>query len=112
MRDALTRREFLKVAGAGTAGLAMLGTAAAGTGCSYLPRGGSRMNVIMVILDSLRKDHIGAYGNSNIKTPNMDAFARESLRFERAYPESLPTIPARRSIHTGLRTWPFRNWVP
>ena len=70
------------------------------------------MNVILVILDSLRKDHVGAYGNDRIKTPNLDAFAGESLRFTRAYPESVPTIPARRAIHTGIRTWPFRNWVP
>src|SRR3712207_521535 len=40
----------------------------------------------------------------------MDALARESLRFTRAYPESLPTICARRAIHTGMRTWPFRDW--
>jgi arylsulfatase A-like enzyme len=73
---------------------------------------GSRMNVILVILDSLRKDHVGAYGNDQIKTPNLDSLAKESLRFTRAYPESLPTICARRAIHTGLRTWPFRNWVP
>ena len=70
------------------------------------------MNVIVVILDSLRKDHVGAYGNDRVKTPNLDAFAEESLRFTRAYPESVPTIPARRAIHTGIRTWPFRNWVP
>jgi arylsulfatase A-like enzyme len=70
------------------------------------------MNVILVILDSLRKDHVGAYGNDRIRTPNLDALAKESLRFTRAYPESLPTLPARRAIHTGLRTWPFRNWDP
>ena len=70
------------------------------------------MNVILVILDSLRKDHVGAYGNGWIKTPSLDALAKESLRFTRAYPESIPTIPARRAIHTGLRTWPFRNWNP
>jgi arylsulfatase A-like enzyme len=70
------------------------------------------MNVILVILDSLRKDHVGAYGNDQIKTPNLDALAKESVRFTRAYPESLPTLPARRAIHTGLRTWPFRNWDP
>ncbi len=34
------------------------------------------------------------------------------MRFTRAYPESIPTLCARRAIHTGLRTWPFRNWVP
>ena len=62
------------------------------------------MNIILVILDSLRKDHVGAYGNARIRTPNLDALAKESLSFTRAYPESIPTIPARRAIHTGLKT--------
>lgn len=70
------------------------------------------MNVVLVVIDSLRKDHVGAYGNGWIQTPNMDALARESLRFTEARPESLPTIPARRSIHTGLRTFPFRDFEP
>jgi arylsulfatase A-like enzyme len=69
------------------------------------------MNVILVILDSLRKDHIGVYGNDRIQTPNLDALAEESLLFTQAYPESLPTLCARRAIHTGMRTWPFRNFV-
>ena len=70
------------------------------------------MNVVLVILDSLRKDHVGAYGNDGVETPSLDALAAGSLRFTRAYPESIPTLPARRAIHTGLRTWPFRNWDP
>jgi arylsulfatase A-like enzyme len=70
------------------------------------------VNIVVVILDTLRKDHLGCYGNDWIQTPNFDAFARENLRFTRAYPESLPTIPVRRAIHTGKRTFPFRNWVP
>ena len=70
------------------------------------------MNVILVILDSLRKDHVGAYGNDWIQTPSLDALAKESVRFTRAYPESVPTIPARRAIHTGLRSFPFRDWDP
>jgi arylsulfatase A-like enzyme len=68
------------------------------------------MNVILVILDSLRKDHVGAYGSDRVKTPSLDALAKESLRFTRPYPESIPTLCARRAIHTGIRTWPFRNW--
>jgi arylsulfatase A-like enzyme len=60
-------------------------------------------------VDSLRKDHVGAYGNDWIRTPSLDALAEESLRFTRAYPESIPSIPARRAIHTGTRTWPFRG---
>ena len=69
------------------------------------------MNLILIIIDSLRKDHVGAYGNEWIKTPNLDAFFRESVRFTRAYPESLPTLPMRRSTHTGKRIFPFRGWV-
>ena len=70
------------------------------------------MNVILVILDSLRKDHVGIYGSDGIRTPSLNALAKESLRFTQAYPESIPTLCARRAIHTGLRTWPFRNWDP
>ncbi len=67
-------------------------------------------NVVLVIIDQFRKDHVGAYGNDWIRTPNLDALAKESLRFTRAYPESSPTICARRAIHTGARSWPFRDW--
>ncbi len=115
-----TRREFLKAASAGAAGVGLLGAG----GCSvsglfsegYLPSRGERPNVIVVILDSLRKDHVGAYGNTWIETPNLDALAKESLRFDQARPEAMPTIPARRAIHTGMRTWPYRTpaygWEP
>jgi arylsulfatase A-like enzyme len=101
MKRTLTRRDFLKVAGA--AGTALLGAA----GCAS--DGGPEMNVLLVIIDSLRKDHVGTYGNEWIKTPNLDALAKQSLRFTRAYPESLPTLCARRAIHTGKRAWPFKD---
>lgn len=70
------------------------------------------LNVVVILLDTLRKDHLGIYGNSWIKTPNLDALARESIIFEDAHPESLPTIPFRRSIHTGIRTFPFKEYHP
>jgi arylsulfatase A-like enzyme len=60
------------------------------------------MNVILVILDSLRKDHVRAYGNDQIMTPTLDAVAKEGLRFTRAHPDAMPTIPARRAIHTVM----------
>jgi arylsulfatase A-like enzyme len=116
-RRALTRREFLKIAGAGMAGATLVGA----TGCSVTERIRNMVdppsvepgtNVVLVIIDSLRKDHIGAYGNETIHSPNLDALAKDSLRFTRAYPESIPTICARRAIHTGMRTWPFRDWIP
>ncbi len=112
--DGITRRDFIKTVAGGAAGLALLGTTAvAGSGhADYLPRGGSRMNVVVVVLGNLRRDHVGTYGNDWIKTPNLDALAKDSLRFTQPYPESLPTINARRAIYTGQRSWPFRNWPP
>ncbi|MDQ5812048.1 MAG: sulfatase-like hydrolase/transferase [Actinomycetota bacterium] len=101
----LTRRKFLKVVGTGAAGTVLLGA----SGCSFGRSDRAGMNVVLIILDSLRKDHVGGYGNPRIKTPNLDALVRESLRFTQAYPESAPTIPARRAIHTGMRTFPFRD---
>jgi arylsulfatase A-like enzyme len=104
---ALTRKDFLKLAGSGAA---LLGASALSSGCGPRLDKKTGTNVVVVIIDSLRKDHVGAYGNPWIKTPNLDALSRESLRFTQAYPESAPTICARRAIHTGRRTWPFRDW--
>jgi arylsulfatase A-like enzyme len=70
------------------------------------------MNLILIIFDSLRADHMGCYGNTWIKTPNFDTFANESVIFERCFPDSLPTIPVRRTIITGNRLFPFRDWEP
>lgn len=65
------------------------------------------MNAIIVMMDTLRPDHLGCYGNRWIKTPNLDAFARESMVFDRATPEALPTLPVRRALFTGMRVYPF-----
>ena len=70
-------------------------------------------NLILVISDTLRADYLGCYGNDKIHTPNLDNFAEESTVFDCAYPEVLPTIPARRSIHTGCRIFPcYDYYVP
>lgn len=68
------------------------------------------MNIVLVIFDSLRKDCLGVYGAppwGKVRTPHFDAFAKESLVMTRAFPESLPTLPARRAIYTGQRVYPF-----
>jgi arylsulfatase A-like enzyme len=65
-------------------------------------------HVVLVVFDTLRRDAVGCYGEppawGAISTPNLDAFAAEAVTFTRAYPEALPTLCARRSIYTGLRT--------
>jgi len=65
------------------------------------------VNYIQIVLDSFRQDHLGCYGNEQIHTPYLDAFARESILFERARSESLPTIPCRRALCTGKRIFPW-----
>ena len=69
-------------------------------------------NIIVIVADTLRTGHLGSYGNPNIQTPNIDALAARSMRFTRAYPESLPTVPVRRALHTGRRAYPFRDYHP
>jgi arylsulfatase A-like enzyme len=70
-------------------------------------------HVILIVFDTLRRDAVGAYGVptpwGSIATPNLDRFARESIRMDRIYPESLPTLCARRAIYTGMRTYPFHD---
>src|SRR5919197_552824 len=79
------------------------------------------VNLIVVVIDSLRQDHVGFYRDGAAgpfedvppsETPNLDAFARQSVVFENAYPEALPTMPIRCALMTGQRTLPYRPWQP
>ncbi|MBD3418761.1 MAG: sulfatase-like hydrolase/transferase [Chitinivibrionales bacterium] len=70
------------------------------------------MNTIHIIMDTLRRDHLGCYGNNWIKTPNLDAFASRSVVFDRCYTGSFPCMPARRDFVTGNFEFPFRGWGP
>lgn len=72
----------------------------------------ARPNIIVVMTDTLRTAYLGCYGNDTIHTPNIDEFAARAVKLTRAYPESLPTIPVRRAMHTGRRAYPFRNYQP
>jgi arylsulfatase A-like enzyme len=71
-----------------------------------------RWNIVVVVADTLRTAFMGAYGNDWVHTPHMDRMAREGIRFSRAHPESLPTIPTRRTLHTGRRAFPFGSYAP
>ena len=66
----------------------------------------------MLFADSLRKDHLGCYGNSWIQTPHIDALAADSVVFDEAYPESLPTLPVRNAILSGRHCGPELGWGP
>ncbi len=78
------------------------------------------MNLIVLVLDSLRQDHVGAYHRGRpsfpdvpaAQTPQLDAFSKSCVVFTNAYPEALPTIPARCVLMTGQRALPHRPWGP
>lgn len=70
------------------------------------------MNIILVIIDTLRYDYIGAHGNDWIQTPNMDRLAAESWVFTNSYTSSFPTIPHRTDVITGQYGNPFHIWRP
>ena len=67
------------------------------------------MNIICICLDTFRADIIGEGKKySHTKTPNLDAFAAESIRFSRAFGEGQPTLQVRRALFTGMRSFPWR----
>jgi choline-sulfatase len=58
-------------------------------------------DVLLVTIDTLRADHIGAYGG-RAPTPTLDALAARGVRFTHAYAHAPMTLPAHTSIMTGL----------
>ena len=71
-------------------------------GCSR--GGGKDYNVLIVTLDTTRRDHLGCYGKSPL-TPNLDAFAADGVRFDMAISTSGATPIAHASIMTGLNPY-------
>ena len=70
------------------------------------------MNVIWIVSDTFRRDHLGCYGNKMIRTPSLDALAAKSVRFDRFYAADFPTMPARADHFTGRWTGCFMRWEP
>ena len=75
-----------------------------------LPRAGfTKPSVILITIDTLRADHVGCYGAQTVKTPTLDALARDGVVFERAISQVPLTWPSHAVILTG--TYPFQNGV-
>lgn len=60
-----------------------------------------RPSVVLITIDTLRADHLGCYGDSQIQTPNIDALARDGARFTQAYTPVPITLPSHTVIFTG-----------
>ncbi len=69
----------------------------------------AKPSVILITIDTLRADHVGCYGAQTVKTPTLDALARDGVVFERAISQVPLTWPSHAVILTG--TYPFQNGV-
>lgn len=67
----------------------------------------SKPNIVIYITDDQNQQDVGAYGNTDVHTPNMDQLAREGMRFNKAYAASSMCSPSRSVMFTGL--YPYRN---
>lgn len=67
-------------------------------------------NAVVVLLDSLNRHLLGAYGGAEFDTPNLDRFAARSVRFDRHVAGSLPCMPARHDILVGAQDFLWRPW--
>ena len=66
-----------------------------------------RPNIVIILADDLTGSDIGAYGNTDVYTPNLDRLAKEGIRFTNAFTGTAMCSPSRQQLLTGL--FPVRN---
>jgi arylsulfatase A-like enzyme len=107
----LTRRSLLRRGGATAAGAGVIGALASAAPASAQLGDDREAGVLLVVLPLVRADHVDAFeGGAPAKTPNLNELTKKSLRFDRAIPESMAALSARRALVTGMRAFPFRDW--
>jgi len=70
------------------------------------------MKAIVILADTINRHCLNAYGESAVKTPNIDRLAKRSVVFDSHWSGSLPCMPARRDLLTGRLHFLERNWGP
>ncbi|HKB41261.1 MAG TPA: sulfatase [Gemmataceae bacterium] len=61
----------------------------------------AKPNILVILSDDHSVPHLGCYGNPDIKTPNIDKFAAEAMRFDRYYVSCPQCVPSRATLMTG-----------
>ena len=79
-------------------------------GWGYGRRVTAPRDVVVVLLDSLNRHMLGAYGGTEFDTPNLDRLAARSVRFTNHHTGSLPCMPARHDLLVGALDFPWRPW--
>jgi arylsulfatase A-like enzyme/tetratricopeptide (TPR) repeat protein len=88
---------------------ALLAGVLAAAGCSRSPAVFPRAPVVLISIDTLRADHLPAYGYGGVETPSLEALRRDSIVFENALAQAPLTLPSHASLFTGLL--PFQHGV-
>jgi arylsulfatase A-like enzyme len=70
-------------------------------GCNTFPTPARRPDLVLVVIDTLRADHLGSYGYARGQTPRLDGFAAAGTRFASAHAPTSWTLPSVASILTG-----------
>ncbi|MHC4647562.1 MAG: sulfatase-like hydrolase/transferase [Planctomycetota bacterium] len=78
-KHSTTRRDFLRILGAGAVAMALPRWLEAEDGARRRP------NIVFIIADDLGYGDLGCYGQQKIQTPNIDRLALEGMRFTQAY---------------------------
>ena len=68
-----------------------------------------RPNILLILTDQQRRDSLGCCGNPHIRTPNLDALARDGVCFDNHYVTNVVCMPSRASLFTGR--YPNRHRV-
>ncbi len=112
----LDRRDFLKAVGLGAAALAMPGSLRA-AGYPAAAKDSPRPNILWISAEDISPT-LGCYGDEYATTPNLDRFAAEGVRYDRAFAHAPVCAPARSGIITGMypthigTTWMRCGGVP
>lgn len=72
----------------------------------------SPLRAILIVFDSLNRHMLSPYGAQWTHTPNFSKLAQRCITFDNCYSGSLPTIPARRELHSGRYNFLHRSWGP
>jgi len=62
-------------------------------------------NIVLILADDLGPGDLGCYGQTKIKTPNLDRVAREGVKFQHAFTSNPKCSPCRATILTGRNSW-------
>src|SRR5437870_6396845 len=101
----VTSQPIVRIAAAAAVAIAMT------TACRPSPpiRREAGLNVLLITIDTLRADALGAYGNTTVSTPLLDRLSGGGVRFSRAPAQSVVTLPSHANILSGRH--PFRLGV-